>query len=123
MSRSKIDLQTIEFIDFLNILARESEHGIRPFSTATPQDKDGLWYDNGNPSPSDLRFSYPLICRMLVDENHHDIISTWTEEYKRFGIQFNVVMDDDNENEPYVFITFDDDELCIAIENGTWYTC
>lgn len=29
-----IDLQTIEFIDFLNILARESESGIRPFSTA-----------------------------------------------------------------------------------------
>ena len=44
-----INTQTVKFIGFLNMLAEKSEYGIRPFSTATVQDKDGLLYDDKDP--------------------------------------------------------------------------
>ena len=74
-----INTQTVKFIGFLNMLAEKSENGIRPFSTAIVQDKDGLLYDDKNPieiRDIDEDSSYPLVVDSIIDEEHHDIIST-----------------------------------------------
>lgn len=110
------------------MLAKMSESGIRPFSTATAQDKDGLLYDDKNPieigeidEDTPVDSSYPLVADSIIDELHHDIISTWTQVYAADGIEVVVmVMADDGE--PFISITSKyDDDFCIVVENGIWY--
>ena len=125
-----IDKQTIAFISFLNDLARDSRHGIRPFSTATNRDKEGLLYDDNDPievcDDGDYsQTSYPLVADRLIDELHHDIISTWTEIWAEDGIQVTVMVEkmDGNESEPAVCVTTKNDDFCIAVHDGIWYNC
>lgn len=127
----EINTKTIKFIGVLNMLADMSKNGIRPFSTATVADKDSLLYDNENPIeigepwiigdkefPSDS--SYPLIADSLIDTEHHDIISTWTEMYAFEDIK--IVARAGGEGAPHIDITSGkDEELCIVIEDGCWY--
>lgn len=129
----EINTQTVKFIGFLNMLAEKSENGIRPFSTATAQDKDGLLYDDKNPieirEPMRLDgtidedipvdSSYPLVADSIIDEQHHDIITTWTQDYAVDGIEVVVMAGD---GEPWISVTSeDDDDFSIVVENGIWY--
>ena len=122
----KINTQTVEFIGFLNMLAKMSENGIRPFSTATAQDKDGLLYDDKNPieigeidEDTPVDSSYPLVANSIIDELHHDIISTWTQDCAVDGIEVVVMAGD---SEPWISVTSEgDDDFCIVVENGNWY--
>ena len=119
-----INTQTVKVIGFLDMLAEKSGNGIRPFSTATVQDKDGILYDDKNPikiGGIDEDSSYPLIADSIIDELHHDIISTWTQIYAADGIEVVVmVMADDGES--FISITSKyDDDFCIVVENGIWY--
>ncbi len=129
----EINTQTVKFIGFLNMLAEQSENGIRPFSTATAQDKEGLLYDDespieiGEPMRLDgsidedmpVESSYPLVADSLIDEQHHEIISTWTRGYAVDGINVVVMAGD---GAPWVSITSDeDDDFSIVVENGIWY--
>ena len=41
-----INTETVAFIGFLNKLAKMSEDDIHPFSTVTPDNKKGLFYDD-----------------------------------------------------------------------------
>lgn len=126
-----IDKQTVAFISFLNDLARDSRHGIRPFSTATNQDKEWLLYDDENPirvwNDGDYsQTSYPLVADCLIDELHHDIISTWTDIWAEDGVQVTVMVEkmDGNENEPAICVTTkNDDDFHIAVHDGIWYNC
>lgn len=121
-----VNRRTVELIGYLNELAEEIEDGIRPFSTATPQDKDGIWYDDENPieidevdGDSDTYASYPLIANYCLDDLHHDIISTWTDGWGIEGIEFSVIIE--NNNKPFICVTSkDDDEFYIVIINGVW---
>lgn len=117
-----INTQTVKFIGFLNMLAEKSENGIRPFSTAIVQDKDGLLYDDKNPieiGDIDEDSSYPLVADSIIDELHHDIISTWTQVYAADGIEVVVMAGD---GEPWISITSKyDDDFCIVVGNGIWY--
>lgn len=127
----EINTQTVKFIGFLNMLAEKSENGIRPFSTATAQDKDGLLYDDESPIeigelvrlgdtevPSDS--SYPLVADSIIDEQHHDIITTWTQDYAVDGI--NVLVMAGGDGNPWVSVTSDeDDDFSIVVEDGRWY--
>ena len=117
-----INTQTVKFIGFLNMLAEKSENGIRPFSTAIVQDKDGLFYDDKNPieiGDVDEDSSYPLVADSIINELHHDIISTWTQDYAVDGVEVVVMAGD---GEPWISITSeDDDDFCIVVENGIWY--
>lgn len=122
-----VNRRTVELIGYLNELAEEIEDGIRPFSTATPQDKDGLWYNDENPieideDNGDTYASYPLIANYFVDELHHDIVSTWTDDWRIEGIEFSVIIE--NDNEPFICVTSkEDDEFYIMIQNGVWRNC
>ena len=121
-----IDKQTIAFISFLNDLARDSRHGIRPFSTATNRDKEGLLYDDNDPievcDDGDYsQTSYPLVADRLIDELHHDIISTWTEIWAEDGIQVTAMVE--NDNEPVICVTAKNDDFYIVVHDGIWYNC
>ena len=126
----EINTQTVEFIGFLNVLAEMSKNGIRPFSTATAQDKDGLFYDDKNPieigdidEDSPAYSSYPLVANSIINELHHDIISTWTQVYAADGIEVVVmVMADDGESWISITSKYDDD-FSIIVENGIWDIC
>lgn len=113
----EINTQTVTFIGFLNMLAEMSKNGIRPFSTATAQDQDGLLYDDEN--PIEIGHSYPLVANSIIDELHHDIIATWTLDYVADGINVVVMTDD---GEAWISITSEnDDYFSIVVENGIWY--
>lgn len=123
-----IDVQTVKFIGLLNGLAKASAHGIRPFSAATVQDKRrldrGLWYDDKNLIKIDKNgyfdySCYPLVHYSRIDDQHHDVVATWTEEYDPAGIQI-IVKTNDYHN--FISITFaNDPSFYITIENGVWY--
>lgn len=113
----EINTQTVTFIGFLNMLAEMSKNGIRPFSTATAQEQDGLLYDDKN--PIEIGYSYPLVASSIIDELHHDILATWTRDYAVDGINVVVMAGD---GEPWVSITSEnDDYFSIVVENGIWY--
>lgn len=120
----RINTETIAFIGFLNKLADISEDGIHSFSTATPNNREGLLYDDKSPltiadSPDD-DVSYPLVADCIIDAEHHDMISTWTEIYEPKGIR--IVVNAGSDGDPYVCITSEyDDEFLIDIEDGYWY--
>lgn len=116
-----VSTQTVAFIGFLNRLAMESRYGIHPFSTATKQDTKGLLYDDKNPIQPSYSSSlvYPLISNCLIDENHHDVISTWTDGWLEEGIQVAVSVDCDG---ACVEVTAKDDpSFYIIVNNGVWF--
>lgn len=112
-----INTETIQFIALLNELAEKSENGIHPFSTVSHQLKECLLYDDSQV----FQGVYPLVADYLVDNEHDDIISTYTEMYDEEGIVIGVKGDEDDE--AYVSVTSrKDPDFCIVIEHGIWYT-
>lgn len=130
----EINTKTVKFIGFLNELAKMSANGIRPFSTATTQDKDVLLYDDKHPIETEksicigrhnniddilIESLYPLIADYLIDKDHHDIVSTWMQSYILNGVNVVVMAGDGN---PWILVTSEkDDDFCIIVENGDWY--
>ena len=97
-----IDTETVKFIGELNRLAWRSENGIYPFSTATKDQMYGLLYDDRKPlreggsaqlGDTTIVFDdcYPLIADCLIDNEHHDIISTYTQMYDADDIVIGVM--------------------------------
>lgn len=114
-----IDTETIKFISFLNGLAERSENGIYPFSAATNEQRRCLFYDDKK-TIGDGNL-HPLVADYLINDEHHDIISTWTEMYAAKGISIGVeVYDDDT---PSVIITSEcDSGFGVSVTDGIWYT-
>lgn len=111
-----INTETIQFIALLNELAEKSENGIHPFSTVSHQLKECLLYDDSQV----FQGVHPLVADYLVDNEHDDIISTYTEMYDEEGMVIGVKRDED---EAYVSVTSrKDPDFCIVIEDGIWYT-
>lgn len=117
-----IDMKTVGFIGVLNRLAHESVKGIKPFSVADYDNSEGLFYDDDHPLSKDHKdgsVCYPLIMDHTVGLMEHDIISTYTDEYKFQGIDIYVAVTSDNER--YVCVMSASDNVCIVVENGIWY--
>ena len=111
-----VNTETIKFISRLNDLARSSKNGIYPFSTATKEQKNGLLYDDSKI----LGDVHPLVADCVIDNEHHDIVSTFTQMYDADGIVIGVKVEEGND--AYVTVTSrNDPELSIVIENGIWY--
>lgn len=114
-----IDTETIKFISFLNGLAKKSENGIYPFSVATNEQRCCLFYDDKKTiGEGNL---HPLVADYLINDEHHDIISTFTDMYAAKGISIGVeVYDDDT---PSVIITSEcDSGFGVSVGDGIWYT-
>lgn len=60
-----------------------------------------------------------MVADSIIDELHHDIISTWTQDYAVDGIEVVVMAGD---SEPWISVTSEgDDDFCIVVGNGIWY--
>ena len=129
-----IDTETVKFIGELNRLAWRSENGIYPFSTATKDQMYGLLYDDRKPlreggsaklGDTTIVFDdcYPLIADCLIDNEHHDIISTYTQMYDADDIVIGVMTGAmDEEGEAWIAVTSKDNpDLNIVIKDGVWY--
>jgi hypothetical protein len=116
-----VNIQPAKFIGFLNLLARKSKYGIRPFSTVTTQGTGGLFYDEKNQIAIDNydTASYPLVADYLIHEYHNDVISTWTDVWAEYGLRVVVTVD---RNGAFVNVTSEDDRnFSIVVHDGVWY--
>lgn len=115
-----IDIKTVDFIGVLNRPAHESVNGIKPFSAANYDNAEGLFYDDNNPIEKNDEYAYyPLVQSFSVSLMEHDIMSTYTDEYKKDGIVIYAVVSKDSDT--YVCVTSGSDEIYIVVENGIWY--
>lgn len=110
-----LNFQTIEFIGLLNELAEKTKVGFFPFSKATAEQEDGILYDDKNKGNNG---KYPVIANYSMNELHHDIISLYSDE--DYGAVINAVVDNE---EPYIIITFEANDMVIIVEGGRWYCC
>ena len=119
------DTEAVKFIGLLNRFAYTGRDGIKPFSKMQEYDPGALLYDDENPieifdSPYDSFAKYPLVADYLIDECHHDIITTYTNMWSSDGIRICVIIREDSD--PFIQITSDmDNDFCIVVEHGIWY--
>lgn len=116
-----INIATLKFLYMLNDLAKRSNNGYIGFSKFrydTEADiTAGIIFDD-----SDGAGFGRIIADMCVDEQHHDIVSTydqWIEE-SNYDIRVRIDESDDGEDVYWIDVTGDDD-LNIVIEDGRWY--
>lgn len=64
---------------------------------------------------------YPdVIADYVLDENHHDVVSTWQDTLNG-TCGLNVVVVEETDGELWLEVTSDDDEsLSISVEDGQW---
>lgn len=118
-----IDMETVAFIATLNELAERSRKGIVPFSSASFNDFDGLLYDDSRPlidNDDDMQL-YPLVRDVNTSSGKYDVVSTYTDDYSKKGINIVVAVFDDGR--AFVRITSVErlNESGIIVENGNWY--
>ena len=120
-----IDMETVAFIATLNELAERSRKGIVPFSGASFNDFDGLLYDDSHPfidnGNDDGMQLYPLVRDVNTFSGKYDIVSTYTDDYLKKGINIVVAVFDDGRK--FVRITSVEclNKSGIIVENGNWY--
>lgn len=107
-----IDFTTLILISTLNELAEMTKNGIYPFSLATKEQEDAVLYDDENDKN-------PVLADYLIDEEHHDMISTYSQLFENEGVNINVVVE--AKDNSYINVTFRDIEMSIVIEKGKWY--
>ena len=113
-----VNTDTIKFIYLLKSLSSKSEKGFFPFSkTNSKPDKGGILYDDLT------KFSdgHPIIADCLVDELHHDVISTYSSLYEEQGIIMRVNFDEDNGNAFVKITSKNNQDFCLIIEDGKWH--
>ena len=116
-----LNTATLKFIYMLNDLAERSNSGFLGFSKYRHDTKIDLsagilFNDTDGPNYG------KIVLDMCVDDQHHDIVSTydqWIEE-SNYDIRVRIDESDDGENVYWIDVTGDDD-LNIVIEDGRWY--
>lgn len=110
-----LNFQTIEFIGLLNELAEKTKVGFFPFSKATAEQEDGILYNDKNKGNNG---KYPVIANYRMNELHGDIIPLYSDE--NYDAVINAVVDNE---EPYIIITFESNDMMIIVEKGRWRCC
>lgn len=119
-----MDTSILKAIGFLNEMAEESKFGFKPFSSLKEEDDDtrGILFDDTvcSKRASD-QIVYPdVIADYVLDENHHDVVSTW-QDVLNIACGLNVAVIKQADGELWLEVTSDDDEsLSISVEDGQW---
>ena len=104
--------------------------GFIAFSNVTENGADGkVIYDEHKViwSPTLQRWDYPIVLDHLIDECHHDIISTYDDLFKLCGCKFLAVHEiyrdanDNNQSKWFGEIRFSGYNTSVIIENGQSY--
>lgn len=119
-----MDTNILKAIGFLNEMAEESKFGFKPFSSLKEEDDDarGIFFDDTVCSKrASGQIVYPdVIADYVLDENHHDIVSTW-QNILNSTCGLNVAVVEQTDGELWLEVTSEDDEsLSISIEDGQW---
>ena len=126
----------MNMIDVLYVLAERDElikmstNGIFPFSQAGLEDyKQAVYYDDTQPEDfGDDCLRYPVVKNGLIDEVHHDVITTYGCRYDDYSISvfvevyegkpeisFKVYLDADNPD--------NENSIEYMISDGDYYVC
>lgn len=119
-----MDTNILKAVGFLNEMAEESKFGFKPFSKLKEEDCDtrGILFDDTvYTKHADGQIVYPdVIADYVLDENHHDVISTW-QDVLNIACGLNVAVIEQTDGELWLEVTSDDDEsLSISVEDGQW---
>lgn len=119
-----MDTSILKAIGFLNEMAEESKFGFKPFSSLKEEDDDtrGILFDDTVCSKrASGQIVYPdVIADYVLDENHHDVVSTW-QDILNSTCELNVAVVEQTDGELWLEVTSEDDEsLSISIEDGQW---
>ena len=119
-----MDTNILKAIEFLNEMAEESKFGFKPFSSLKEEDDDTRWIlfdDTVCSKRASGQIVYPgVIADYVLDENHHDVVSTW-QDVLNIACGLNVAVIEQADGELWLEVTSDDDEsLSISVEDGQW---
>lgn len=119
-----MDTNILKAIGFLNEMAEESKFGFKPFSSLKEDDDDtrGILFDDTvYTKRASGQIVYPdVIADYVLDENHHDIVSTW-QDVLNIACGLNVAVIEQADGELWLEVISDDDEsLSISVEDGQW---
>lgn len=112
---SGINMETIKTLEMINMLVQKAKNGVKPFSEATLKNMDNyIFYDE----KAETENGFPIVHGMMVDEDHHDVLST-LDQYINSEDEYTVRVRFDEDD--YMYIEFQLDDGIIEIDENGWY--
>lgn len=112
---SGINMETIKTLEMINMLVQKAKNGVKPFSEATSENMDNyIFYDE----KAETENGFPIVHGMMVDEDHHDVLST-LDQYINSEDEYTVRVRFDEDD--YMYIEFQLDDGIIEIDENGWY--
>lgn len=102
-------------LEMINMLVQKAKNGVKPFSEATLENMDNyIFYDE----KAETENGFPIVHGMMVDEDHHDVLST-LDQYINSEDEYTVRVRFDEDD--YMYIEFQLDDGIIEIDENGWY--
>ena len=112
---SGINMETIKTLEMINMLVQKAKNRVKPFSEATLENMDNyIFYDE----KAETENGFPIVHGMMVDEDHHDVLST-LDQYINSEDEYTVRVRFDEDD--YMYIEFQLDDGIIEIDENGWY--
>lgn len=112
----------LNLINFLNIMAKYSQYGFKPFSEITNDSNiQGIIYDDSKPKTHSLnQTAYPVVSEYSLDGNEPIITGTLETSLKEYGLIINVIKD---KNDKFWLELSSEDNIPskFIIEKGRWH--
>ena len=112
----------LNLINFLNVMAKHSQYGFKPFSEITDDsDVQCIVYDDSRPEiRSSNQTIYPVVSKYSLDGNEPIITETLETSLKKYGLLVNVIKD---KNDKFWLELSSEDNIPskIIIEKGRWH--
>ena len=108
---SGINMETIKTLEMINMLVQKAKNGVKPFL----ENMDNyIFYDE----KAETENGFPIVHGMMVDEDHHDVLST-LDQYINSEDEYTVRVRFDEDD--YMYIEFQLDDGIIEIDENGWY--
>lgn len=115
----QINIQTVKFMKMLDELAELTNDDFTEFEDLTQEQIEyecGIIYDKNNRNKNG---GYKVVLDLLIDGEHHDIVSYFESYCDCSGYTVSVMEDEENSDDKWIQVDIDDE--CIVIERGQWY--
>ena len=112
---SGINMETIKTLEMINMLVQKAKNGVKPFSESQLEKMDNyIFYEE----KAETENGFPIVHGMMVDEDHHDVLST-LDQYINSEDEYTVRVRFDEDD--YMYIEFQLDDGIIEIDENGWY--
>lgn len=115
----EVNIQTVKFMKMLDELAELTTDVFTDFDELTQEQVEGecgIIYDKSNCNDNG---GYKVVLDILIDNDHHDIISYFEDYCDCGGYTVSVMEDEENADDKWIQVDIDGE--CIVVENGSWY--